>query len=126
MNNFNHSLGFLTRRNTIFIFSISKFCRDRDLYRVYGKSTKDAPIVLNVEADIAFLDAMSKFSLNYTLEDFMMVDLRHRKDSQSESGETSSSSSSFVTQPGVIITSYSFIYFYRNLEGNLCRRLLPK
>ena len=42
---------------------------------MYGKSSKDTPTVLNVAADIAFLDSMAKFSVNYSIDDFMMVDL---------------------------------------------------
>ena len=51
---------------------------DRDLYRVYAKSNKETPTILNVEADIAFLESMARFSLNFTLDDFIMVDLTYK------------------------------------------------
>ena len=52
-----------------------KINNDRDLYRVYAKSAKDVPSVINVDIEITFLEALSKFSLNFTLDDFMVLNV---------------------------------------------------
>ena len=54
-----------------------KINNDRDLYRVYAKSTKSTPTVLKIDADISFLEAMSKFRVNFQLEDIVMLNLCH-------------------------------------------------
>jgi hypothetical protein len=52
-----------------------KINNDRDLYRVYAKSAKDMPTVVNVDIDITFLEALCKFSSNFQLEDFMILNV---------------------------------------------------
>ena len=47
-----------------------KINNERDLYRVYAKSMKDVPTVINVDIDITFLEALSKFKVNFTIDDF--------------------------------------------------------
>ena len=52
-----------------------KINNDRDLYRIYAKSAKDVPTVINVDIEITFLEALSKFSVNFTLDDFMVLNV---------------------------------------------------
>ena len=52
-----------------------KINNDRDLYRVYAKSSKDIPTVINVDIDITFLEALSKFRVNFQLDDFMVLNV---------------------------------------------------
>ena len=54
-----------------------KINNDRDLYRVYAKSSKNTPTILKIDADISFLEAMSKFKVNFQLDDIVMVNLSH-------------------------------------------------
>ena len=54
-----------------------KINNDRDLYRVYAKSSKNTPTILKIDADISFLEAMSKFKVNFQLDDIIMVNLCH-------------------------------------------------
>ena len=44
-----------------------KINNERDLYRVYAKSQKDMPTVINVDIDITFLEALSNFKLIFML-----------------------------------------------------------
>ena len=55
-----------------------KINNDRDLYRVYAKSAKNVPTILKIDADISFLEAMSKFRVNFQLDDIIIVNLCHR------------------------------------------------
>ena len=52
-----------------------KINNERDLYRVYAKSLKDMPTVINVDIDITFLEALSKFKVNFQLDDFMVLNV---------------------------------------------------
>ena len=52
-----------------------KINNERDLYRVYAKSMKDVPTVINVDIDITFLEALSKFKVNFTIDDFMVLNV---------------------------------------------------
>ena len=52
-----------------------KINNERDLYRVYAKSQKDMPTVINVDIDITFLEALSKFKVNYELDDFVVLNV---------------------------------------------------
>ena len=55
-----------------------KINNDRDLYRVYAKSAKNTPTILKIDADISFLEAMSKFKVNFQLDDIIMINLCHQ------------------------------------------------
>ena len=55
-----------------------KINNDRDLYRVYAKSTKNTPTIVKIDADISFLEAMSKFKVNFQLDDIIMINLCHQ------------------------------------------------
>lgn len=55
-----------------------KINNDRDLYRVYAKSSKNTPTILKIDADISFLEAMSKFKVNFQLDDIIMINLCHQ------------------------------------------------
>ena len=55
-----------------------KINNDRDLYRVYAKSSKNTPTILRIDADISFLEAMSKFKVNFQLDDIIMINLCHQ------------------------------------------------
>ena len=55
-----------------------KINNDRDLYRVYAKSSKNTPTIVKIDADISFLEAMSKFKVNFQLDDIVMINLCHQ------------------------------------------------
>ena len=55
-----------------------KINNDRDLYRVYAKSSKNTPTIVKIDADISFLEAMSKFKVNFQLDDIVMKSLSRR------------------------------------------------
>ena len=55
-----------------------KVNNDRDLYRVYAKSSKNTPTILKIDADISFLEAMSNFKVNFQLDDIIMLNLCHQ------------------------------------------------
>ena len=55
-----------------------KINNDRDLYRVYAKSSKNTPTIVKIDADISFLEAMSKFKVNFQLDDIVMISLSRR------------------------------------------------
>ena len=52
-----------------------KINNERDLYRIYAKSQKDIPTVINVDVGITFLEALSKFRFNFTLDDVVVLNV---------------------------------------------------
>ena len=98
--------------------------RDSDLYRVYGKSSKDTPTVLNVDADIAFLDSMAKFSTNYNIDDFMMVELCPMASSSSSAGPVRLLEDSVEKGAWVICTGLESSPASLNLLDFMIRRLM--
>ena len=56
-----------------------KINNERDLYRVYAKSMKNTPTVINVDIDITFLEALSKFKVNFQLDDFVVMNVANQE-----------------------------------------------
>ncbi len=52
-----------------------KINNERDLYRMYAKSSKEMPTMVKVDTDISFLEALCKFSVNFTLDDLVILDI---------------------------------------------------
>lgn len=55
---------------------------DKDLHRIYSKSSRDTPSVIVIDSDVSFLEALFKFSENFQIEDFLVINMTDNKMSQ--------------------------------------------